>query len=374
MPKRVFVLLVILLLVLMGVVLDLSTLRKSETNSLDTKSVSHILYFTDNQLFSTTYDTKETINLTQLGITATENNEIVVSQDGKRFCFVSTINIYCAATDGTGLTQVTQSTSNSPQYFIKFIGTNYTGSKLLFEYVLPDDGDVIEKNPNIQYGMHYYESTTGTSKLIDDKLHVADGTIYDFIGFDGNDPYFANVIDGNYYKLNLANSKYEVFSSIKFPGISSRAVIDTKNKTVTYSSAYGNGGWEVYRDSTIPDSYSQILALNYSTGKKTLISPQGAFAQFQSISVSPNKDKVFYEEQSKNNSNLASVFKIYSHETKQTKTLPITNVNYLTPIWISNDSFIYYVKTNTESAVYKMDLTSNTASVFLNNVSTLLYP
>lgn len=232
-----------------------------------------------------------------------------------------------------------------------------------------------EENPNIKYGIYYYDSSTETTKFVMDSLNIKQGETYDFIEFIGNEPIFTQIFDGYLYKLNLDNNQFVQFSQIQLPAISHKAFLNSENKIVVYNAAYSSGGWQVWRDNTIPDSYSQIVSLNYINGTKIGVSPVGSFAEYQELSVSPKFKNIIYGHQIRQGANpIKTNFYLYNIKSKQTQALSTIDVPYLTPLWIDEDTFLYTGKEKPPATVYKINLISGQISNYLENVERLIFP
>jgi len=333
-----------------------------------------ILYLKDNKLFSITDDGRNMLDLSNSGDQLIYGGGIVASKNGDKFCFIKASNISCANTDGTQTKQITNNVSIEPPFDIKLIGISRDGTKLLFSYELPADTVESKENPNIKYGIYSYDSATETTKYIMKSFNVQQGQDYNFIGFNGDEPLFAQTFDGYLYKLDLNSNQFVKFSQAPLPAISSRAFIDNTNKTVIYSAAYSSGGWQVWKDNTIPDSYSQIVAFDYFNGKKYDISPAGKYVEYQELSVSPEFKNVFYGKQSRQGTDIKTNFYYYNLTDKQTRTLSINNVLHLTPLWLNEDTFLYMGKQNPKVTIYKTNLITGETSSFIENVDRLIFP
>lgn len=353
---------------------QISVTPPTNTPSKATVPNKRILYLKDNKLFSVTDDGRNMLDLSNSVDQVNNNSGIIVSKNGDKFCFVKASNISCANTDGTQTKQITSNVSIEPPFDIKLIGLSRDGTKLLFSYELPAEMGESKENPNIKYGIYSYDSSTETTKYVMKSFNVQQGENYDFIGFNGDYPLFAQIFDGYLYKLDLNSNQFVKFSQAPLPAISSRAFIDNINKTVIYSAAYSSGGWQVWKDNTVPDSYSQIIAFDYLNGKKYDISPAGKYAEYQELSVSPEFKNVFYGKQLHQGTDIKTNFYYYNVVDKQTRTLSINNVTYLTPLWLNEDTFLYMGKQDPKVTIYKTNLITGETSSFIENVDRLIFP
>lgn len=334
--------------------------------------VKRIIYTKEDKLFSSTPDGKDPIDLSALGI---EASDIIVNKDGEKLYFVKQHNIFFANSDGS---QIEQITNNSPidlsyefKYKINLLGVNNDGSKLLFSYEVPFGG---EKNPDVRYGTCFYDLSSDTVKFVRESVFERDEQ-YRFVQFVGDVPIYAQYPDDYLYALDPNNNRLTKFSKVPLPGIGSSndASINTEKGVAVYTSTRSSPGAE-----TTETSYGQIVSLDYRSGNRTAISPAGTFAEYHVSGVSPNFESVIYGHKIRDGPVVRKTdFYHYDYKTGQTKLLAMGSDLLFPQLWLNDEEFLYasrYVSKNEPATIYKVDLRLGDRTAVLKNITWLVTP
>ena len=331
-------------------------------------STRRIVYQKADKLFSTTLDGENTIDLSNLLAGQYKRGSIIVTKDGKRFCFSSDYNIFCGNTDGTQTKKITNNTPPKYNFGVRFIGVNEYGTRLLFSYEPPEMGAGTE-TPGTEYGIYYYsEGEPGVKFLAKSFYFGKDESFgsYDFVKFIDDKAIFTNSRDWRLYTLNPGKNEFVVFSDVALPYFSIGGFIEPKKGLIVYQA----GG-----ESNTPYSSSQILSLNYTNGTKSEISPLGKWAEYQYLSVSPEFTNVVYGHQTYKENQIDRIdFYVYNIASKETRPLNLKDPSHVVT-WLDENTFFYVTREPYPGlrSVYKVDLTNNKISSFLENLDEVFF-
>ncbi len=173
------------------------------------------------------------------------------------------------------------------------------------------------------------------------------------------------------------------------PAICGNMYINQGKELLVYEAGYASEGWNVWKNNTLSDDYSQIVLFNYKNGTKTGISKVGKFAKYQHLSVSPKFINVIFgheiledyiDEDGGRGKRLKQIdFYHYNIKNKQTNLLSV-NTFWLNPLWINENVFFYTFHPIAEYTgeelltVYKFNLRLGSQVKFMENINHLIIP
>lgn len=295
-----------------------------------------------------------------------KNSEsFILSSDNTKLYFVKSNNLWTSNSDGSEVKQITNNNYSDNELQIFLLGVSKDNNKIFFSYELPVGMGDFKKNPALKYGVYYYDFSSQKLNFIKE-IPIKQGESYDFVQVVNNAPVYAQIFDGYYYQLDLQSENFTKFTDKQFPAISNKAFINSNLGIIIYQAGYSDSGWQVWRDNSVPNSYSQILLIDYKNNKKIEVSPKGMWAQYQRLIVSPNYKTVVYSDEPKR------LYYSYDITTENTTTLNISNYIFL-PIWLDDDSFLYLDSNGSKpGTVYKYNLRNNSQEVLIDNVDVLI--
>ncbi|MFA5035320.1 MAG: hypothetical protein WC500_06045 [Candidatus Margulisiibacteriota bacterium] len=326
-----------------------------------------IVYYKGGSLLSTSLNGEQTTDLSKLGA---QGNPIFVSKNKMKMYFVRDSNIWSANTDGSQLKQITKNVTIEPPFDISLIGANDDGTKLLFSYELPDIMGIPDANRYIKYGVHYYDAIANRFNYIDQRLFNKEGAVYYYVGFIDNVPIYAQILDGYYYKLDPINNKLSKYTRMPIPAIASTSYFNIKKNILIYDGHYANQGQNIWKDSAIPDLYSQIVLVSLDNYSKTYISLAGDYAEYQYLSVSPNFENVIYGHQMGGSER---AYYSYNINSRHTKPLSKIHATYLVPLWLDDETFLY-ADQKPLAILYKYDLKTDAITKYIENIDYYTIP
>jgi len=329
-----------------------------------------IVYYKGGSLLSTSLNGKQTIDLSKLG---TQGNPIFVSKNKIKMYFVRDSNIWSANTDGSQLKQITKNVTIEPSFDISLIGANDDGTKLLFSYELPDIMGIPDANRCIKYGVHYYDSIADLIYYVGEAPYIKKGEFYYhyyFTGFIGDNPIYAQNLDGYYYRLDPIKNKFYKYTRMPMPGIVHTSYFNIKKNLLVYDCHYANLGQETWKDSVASDSHSQIILVSLDNYSKTYISPAGNYAEYQYLSVSPNFENVVYGHQMGGSKR---TYYSYNINSRHIKPLSKIHATYLVPLWLDDETFLY-ADQKPLATFYKYNLKTDDITKYIENIDYYIIP
>lgn len=345
---------------------------------------TRILYYKNKQLFSSTIDGKDEIDLSSLKVGFVRGSylygsNVYPTRDGKKFFFIREHNLWSANTDGTKVERVTLNSDSVPsdqEYKIYIDQASPEGSRVVFYYEKVEnfEGPVMKDNPNIKYGYYLYDEAQSVIRFLGDtdKYHSLGGTTPAQpipLEFVKGAPTYEHYNSKNIYTLDLDILTIKKFTDKVLPMLMHQVKIYPLVNEILYSGIK----WGV--ESTGDKGQSQIIAINYLTEERIDVSPVGVYSEYQSPLASPNFENIFYS-RNMNSTNANLLYFIYNVKTHQTHQLVTSQPTFIRPVWVSDTTFLSETRTLTtgadKSSVYLFDVTTNSSQKILDGVDRFL--
>ncbi len=321
----------------------------------ETNLQGRIIYEKEEELFSILPDGTDIINLTAKGIkNDNDYGHSLLSPDRTKIFYVIGGTIYQANTNGTNIKKIVENKSFDPPFQINLINSSSDGKQLLFAYEEFPGMFVEPKNPNITYGLYYIDlnSKKGPKYL---GPEFGAGISHDFAGFVGTKPIYTTYDSADIYKLNLDGTTSTYIALSQRPDTTIK-IIDSSTNSVIY-----------YTRTSSPDNSLGTSQLFEETigGKPKPLTPQGNYAEYQSLAVSPNFQKIIYGHHVPIGDGIyRTEYFLYNRKSGETKLLPIDTIGVLT--WADNDSILYEEVHTKDGIIYE----ATTPILWKYNIST----
>ncbi len=307
---------------------------------IEDNKISYIFYTKDGDIFSITPDKSLTTNLSK----KLNPEGLVSSSKGNRIAYrvesTSQHAIYVADGDGSDATQIF-TTPNTGCDIVGILGVENDNKNVLFMYLNMTNRDGIpcisKPGQKTEDGNYYYENGVGLKRLKDDfsqnlmsfdngkLLYVTYGKDKELLyaTYDKDKEWLVtiNIFD---LKTEKTKSLFTLPPEIQNQHLSlSSSDLSAKNFKMALSLA----------NSSTKDT-SQITIFDSSNNTYTPASPQGVFAEFQRLSVSPNFKNLIYVHQVRNNEEQY----VYNVQNKKIQDL---NMDLGNIIWLDDYNLLY---------------------------------